>query len=288
MYICRQNHCTGLLPRVGWLFFQTKQMNTLTIRLSSRHIIFCTYNRLVNQMPSYEVYDNDPDISLNANIHKAIKSSVMARNTYSFVEVYCAEPATLVPLKEFEEEDANDIYFFNYPSLRQSNRVFYDTLPYLNAILVFSIDKGVCHSLKEFYPQVKFHCTLTSLVLQHASRYPFQISSPRLYCYVNEGRLTTTVIKDGQLRFMNSYTLHHTTDALYYIACVARQEGILPNGEDLLICGDKDMTTGIAANLDKIGQRGFLMKDSEELSHHPLSEIEQFPYDLKVQLLKAF
>lgn len=263
-------------------------MNTLTIRLSSRHIIFCTYNRLVNQMPSYEVYDNDPDISLNANIHKAIKSSVMARNTYSFVEVYCAEPATLVPLKEFEEEDANDIYFFNYPSLRQSNRVFYDTLPYLNAILVFSIDKGVCHSLKEFYPQVKFHCTLTSLVLQHASRYPFQISNPRLYCYVNEGRLTTTVIKDGQLRFMNSYTLHHTTDALYYIACVARQEGILPNGEDLLICGDKDMTTGIAANLDKIGQRGFLMKDSEELSHHPLSEIEQFPYDLKVQLLKAF
>lgn len=288
MYICRQNHHTGLLPRVGRLFFQTKQMNTLTIRLSSRHIIFCTYNRLVNQMPSYEVYDNDPDISLNANIHKAIKSSVMARNTYSFVEVYCAEPATLVPLKEFEEEDANDIYFFNYPSLRQSNRVFYDTLPYLNAILVFSIDKGVCHSLKEFYPQVKFHCTLTSLVLQHASRYPFQISSPRLYCYVNEGRLTTTVIKDGQLRFMNSYTLHHTTDALYYIACVARQEGILPNGEDLLICGDKDMTTGIAANLDKIGQRGFLMKDSEELSHHPLSEIEQFPYDLKVQLLKAF
>ena len=96
-------------------------------------------------MPSYEVYDNDPDISLNANIHKAIKSSVMASNTYSFVEVYCAEPATLVPLKEFEEEDANDIYFFNYPSLRQSNRVFYDTLPYLNAILVFSIDKGVCH-----------------------------------------------------------------------------------------------------------------------------------------------
>ena len=288
MYICRQNHRTGLLPRVGRLFFQTKQMNTLTIRLSSRHIIFCTYNRLVNQMPSYEVYDNDPDISLNANIHKAIKSSVMASNTYSFVEVYCAEPATLVPLKEFEEEDANDIYFFNYPSLRQSNRVFYDTLPYLNAILVFSIDKGVCHSLKEFYPQVKFHCTLTSLVLQHASRYPFQISSPRLYCYVNEGRLTTTVIKDGQLRFMNSYTLHHTTDALYYIACVARQEGILPNGEDLLICGDKDMTTGIAANLDKIGQRGFLTTDSAELSHHPLSEIEQFPYDLKVQLLKAF
>lgn len=288
MYICRQKHRIGLLPRVGRLFFQTKQMNTLTIRLSSRHIIFCTYNRLVNQMPSYEVYDNDPDISLNANIHKAIKSSVMASNTYSFVEVYCAEPATLVPLKEFEEEDANDIYFFNYPSLRQSNRVFYDTLPYLNAILVFSIDKGVCHSLKEFYPQVKFHCTLTSLVLQHASRYPFQISSPRLYCYVNEGRLTTTVIKDGQLRFMNSYTLHHTTDALYYIACVARQESILPNGEDLLICGDKDMTTGIAANLDKIGQRGFLMKDSEELSHHPLSEIEQFPYDLKVQLLKAF
>lgn len=263
-------------------------MKTLTIRISQEHIIFCTYNRLVNQKPDYEVYDNDPNISLNANIHKAIKTSVLPQESYNFVEAHCVEPTTLVPLKEFEEDDADDIYFFNYPSLKQSNKVFYDTLPYLNAILVFSVDKGVCHSLREFYPQVKFHCTLTPLILQHASRYPFSATAPRLYCYINEKLLTTTVIKDGQLVFLNTYRLHHTVDALYYIACVAQQEQIKPLPENLLVSGDRTTATDIMSNLGRIGYRGFLMKDAEELSHHPLSEIEQFPYDLKVLLLKAF
>ncbi len=263
-------------------------MNTLTIRLSRQRIIFCTYNRLVNRMPKYEVYGNDPGISLNANIHKAIKSSDLSRESYDAVEVYCDEPTTLVPLREFEEEDAAEIYFFNYPSLKQNNKVFYDALPYLNAILVFSVDKGVCHSLREAFPQARFHSTLTSLVLQHASRYPFQSTTPRLYCYVNEDKLTTTVIKDSQLVFMNTYTLHHSADALYYIAGVVRLKGVLANGEDLLVCGDQDLAVDIAGNLSKIGQKGFLMKDAEELSHHPLSEIEQFPYDFKVMLLKAF
>lgn len=270
------------------LFPPSTPMNTLTVRLSRQRIIFCTYNRLANRMPDYEAYGNDPGISLNANIHKAIRNSPLAREAYDAVEVYCAEPATLVPLREFEEEDAADIYFFNYPSLRQSNRVFYDALPYLNAILVFSVDKGVCHSLRETYPQARFHCTLTPLVLQHVSRYPFQATSPRLYCYVNEDRLTATVIRDSRISFMNTYTLHHSADALYYIAGVAQQQGVDSGENDLLVCGDKDIAADIAGNLGKIGRKGFLMKDAEELSHHPLSEIEQFPYDFKVMLLKAF
>ncbi len=263
-------------------------MNTLTIRLSRQRIIFCTYNRLVDRMPDYEVYGNDPGISLNANIHKAIRTSTLAQEAYDTVEVYCTEPTTLVPLREFEEEYAADIFFFNYPSLKQSNKVFYDALPYLNAILVFSLDKGVCHSLREAYPQARFHSTLTSLVLQHASRYPFQATGPRLYCYANEDKLTLTVIKDGQINFMNTYTLHHSADALYYIASVAKMHGVATSGENLLVCGDKDLAADIAGNLGKIGRNGFLMKDAEELSHHPLSEIEQFPYDFKVLLLKAF
>lgn len=263
-------------------------MNTLTIRISQEHIIFCTYNRLLNHMPNFEVYNNNPDISLNANIHKAIKSYPLAQSHYNIVEVYCVEPTTLVPLKEFEEEDAGDIYFFNYPALKHSNKVFYDALPYLNAILVFSIDKGVCHSLTEFYPQVKFHSTLTPLTLQYASRYPYSTNKPYLYCYINEDKLTTTIIKDGQLMFMNTYLIHQPTDVIYFIACVAQRHNITLSQGNIYISGDEPIARNTVKSLAKIGLRGFLIKDAEELSHHPLTTITQFPYDLKVLLLKAF
>ncbi len=263
-------------------------MNTLTIRISRDHIIFCTYDRLQNTLPVYEVCDNDPDISLNANIHKAIKASTLAQSNYNFVDAYFTGTSTLVPLKEFEEEYINDIYFFNFPSLKETDKVFYDTLPYLNALLLFSIDKGVCHSLKEFYPQVKFHSTLTPLILQFVARYPFSATEPRLYCYFNEDKLTTIVISNGQLDFMNTYTHHRINDALYYIASVAQRTGLTSTAKNIYISGDHDTAQNITRSLDKIGFHGFHMADSEELSHHPVSEISEFPYDMKVMLLKAY
>ena len=44
----------------------------------------------------------------------------------------------------------------------------------------------------------------------------------------------------------------------------------------------------LAQNLDKINLNAFFMDDNEELSHHPIAKIEEFPYDLKVHLLKAY
>lgn len=263
-------------------------MNSLTIRISREHIIFCTYDRLANLLPEYEVYNNDPDVSLNANIHKAIKNSPLAQRSYNFVNAYTLEPITLVPLKEFEEEDINDIYFFNYPSLKMSSKVFYDTLPYLNALLLFSVEKGVCHSLREFYPNIQFHSPFASLILQYASRYPFSSTESRLYCYVNESRLTTVVIKGGQLEFLNGYQLHNTSDALFYIASIAQRLELKPNAESIYVGGDRLEAESITHSLEKIGFRGFYMLDSEELSQHPIAGIKEFPYDLKVLLLKAY
>lgn len=263
-------------------------MNSLTIRISNGHIIFCIYDRLASMLPDYEVYDNDPNISLNANIHKAIKSSRLPQESYSFVDAYFVAPTTLVPLKEFEEDDVDEIYFFNYPSLKSTNKVFYDPLPYLNTILLYSVDKGVSHSLQEFYPHIKFHCTATPLVLQYSSRYPFSASHSRLYCYVDENILTQVVFRSGQFVFMNSYQLHNPNDALYYIACVAQRLDIQAASDHIYVGGQSAVAQNIALSLGKIGYRGFHMQDSEELSRHPISEIASFPYDLKVMLLKAY
>lgn len=263
-------------------------MTTLNIRISQEHIIFCAYERLKNMMPEYEIFDNNPNISLNANLHDAAKTVALAKGEYNSVDVYTDGPATLVPLREFEEEDAADLFFFNYPSLKQRHKVFYDTLPYLNTLLLFSEDKDVCRSLKDYFPLCKLHSTMTSLILQFVSRYPFSLTKPRLYCYICENRLWLLVVKEAKLEFLNSYVLHNDADALYYIAAIAQRMGITPTDERVWISGTTREASTLANSLHKIHLNAFLMNDAEELSHHPVSIINGFPYDLKVVLLKAY
>lgn len=263
-------------------------MTTLSIRISQQRIIFCAYERLRNMMPEYEIFDNNPNISLNANLHEAAKTVALAKGEYNNVEAYTDGPATLVPLREFEEEDAGDLFFFNFPSLKQRHKVFYDTLPYLNTLLLFSEDKDVCRSLRDYFPLCKLHSTMTSLILQFVSRYPFSLSRPRMYCYVCDRRLWLLVVEEAKLKYLNSYVLHNDADALYYIAAVARRMGITPQGERVWISGTTREAGTLADSLHKIRLVPFLMDDAEELSHHPVSVISEFPYDLKVVLLKAY
>ena len=77
-------------------------MDSLTIRVSRNRIIFATYDRLRNMLPDYSVCPNNPDISLNANVHQAIKSTEIAQHDYNFVDIFTDEPTLLVPLKEFD------------------------------------------------------------------------------------------------------------------------------------------------------------------------------------------
>jgi len=263
-------------------------MDSLTIRVSRDRIIFASYDRLRNMLPDYAVCPNNPDISLNANVHQAIKATDMAQQDYDFVDIFTDEPTLLVPLKEFDEDDAADIYYFNFPSLKGRSKVCYDTLPYLNALLLFSIDRDAGNTLTDYFPAAKFHSNLTALMRQYVARYPFSSTLPRLYCYLCEGKLTLVVVEQGKLHFANTYNIHNPADSLYFIAGIAQRFGLSADGERVYVSGFGPEAATLAESLGKIGLNAFFMDDNEELSHHPIAKIEEFPYDLKVHLLKAY
>ena len=263
-------------------------MDSLTVRISRDRIIFVSYDRLRNLLPDYVVYTNNPDISLNANLHQAIKGTALAQQDYQFVDIFADEPTLLVPLKEFEEEDAVDMYYFNYPSLRERTRVYYDTLPYLNTLLLFCMDRDVVNTLSDYFPVAKFHSHLTALLRQWVGRYPFSLIQPRMYAYLCEGRLTLVVVSEGKLMFANTYNIHNPADSLYYISAIAQRFGLSADGERVYICGYGNEARRLADSMDKINLNAFFMDDAEELSRHPVAAIDDFPYDLKVQLLKAY
>ena len=263
-------------------------MDSLTIRISSDRIIFATYDRLRNMMPDYVVCNNNPDISLNANAHQAIKGTPMAQQDYNFVDIFTDGPTLLVPLSEFDEDDVPERFYFNFPSLKGRTKVYYDTLPYLNALLLFSMDRDMSNTLLDYYPSAKFHCNLTALIRQWVARYPFSSSLPRLYCYLCEGKLTLVVVKQAMLQFVNTYNIHNANDSLYSVASIAQRFGITGDGERTYVSGYGNEAAELAKSLDRIRLNAFFIDDSEELSHHPIAKIAEFPYDFKVHLLRAY
>ena len=263
-------------------------MDSLTIRISTDRIIFATYDRLRNMMPDYVVCNNNPDISLNANAHQAIKSTPMAQQDYNFVDIFTDGPILLVPLSEFDEDDVPELFSFNYPSLKGRTKVYYDTLPYLNALLLFSMDRDVSNTLRDYFPSAKFRCNLTALIRQWVARYPFSSSLPRLYCYLCEGKLTLVVVQQAMLQFVNTYNIHNHNDSLYYIASIAQRFGINGDGERTYVAGYGPEAQALAHSLDRIRLNAFFVDDNEELSHHPIAKITEFPYDFKVHLLRAY
>lgn len=263
-------------------------MDSLTIRISSKRIIFATYDRLRNMMPDYVVCNNNPDISLNANAHQAIKSTPMAQQDYNFVDIFTDGPTMPVPLSEFDEDDVPELFYFNFPSLKGRTKVYYDTLPYLNALLLFSMDRDVSNTLLDYFPSAKFRSNLTALIRQWVARYPFSSSLPRLYCYLCEGKLTLVVVKQAMLEFVNTYDIHNPNDSLYYIASIAQRFGVTANGERIYVSGFGHEAEELAKNMDRIKLNAFYIVDSEELSQHPIAKIDEFPYDLKVHMLRAY
>lgn len=272
-------------------------MDTLTIRISAGCIIMANYDRLSSMQPDYEIYTNNPDISLNANLHQAVRSLAIAGKDYGYVEVLTDQPTVLVPLKEFDEDDIDEIYHFNYPDSQTHTKVYYDTLPYLNALLLFAVDKDVSSTVSDYYPVAKFHSIYTALIRQYVARYPYSSTQPRLYCYLCEQQLTLVVVEQAMLKFINTYTIHNPADCLYYIAGIAQRTGIsvAPKDENtdmnigrVYVSGYGPEARTLADELPKIGLRPFYMDDNEELSHHPIAKIEEFPYDFKVHLLRAY
>ena len=96
------------------------------------------------------------------------------------------------------------------------------------------------------------------------------------------------VVEQGKLQFANTYDIHNPADSLYFIAAIAQRFNLNADGERVYVSGFGPEAASLAQNLDKINLNAFFMDDNEELSHHPIAKIEEFPYDLKVHLLKAY
>ncbi|MBP3764648.1 MAG: DUF3822 family protein [Bacteroidaceae bacterium] len=263
-------------------------MDTLYLRVGMREMWFAAGNGSRGDEFEVRRVAFKPDVSLNVNVHEALQTEPLAKGTYQSVHALCEGRATLVPLSEFDEDDCEDLYFFNFPGVRQRLRVLYDALPHQNAVLLFGASKDVCHTLQENYPQVLFQSVETPLLLHFASCSPRALLRRRLFVNLTAGAMSLAACKGGRIELYNAYALHHAQDALYYTLHVAKVWGFDPATDEAFVSGERALAEGMAKSVAAYLPNVFVVRPEEEFSQTTLPGKGALPYDFLNLLLRAF
>lgn len=260
----------------------------LYIRISDTELCFAAYEIGASQSFQFSTFRMQPSASLTVNLRTAMQQvELLRQQTFSKVEVYVNAPVTPVPLAEFQEEDAETIYNYCFtPDERQ--RVFYDTVPASNAVLLFALSEATCRTLEEAFEgiSVRFAASLTPIVQHFAKKGLAVAADKRVFAYTHDMTLDIVVLEDSHIVMLNTYQVRTLTDADYYLFNLMHHLGLSTSDTPIFVTGTPLMRGPLITELQKYAAKVYPVNPSAEFNRHTISTTKGVPYDLMCALLK--
>lgn len=271
----------------------------LFLRLSSNALCMARYDAEQPTEFACSLYRLAPQMSLAANLREAGRTQeLMQAPLKGMVQVLVNTPTTYVPLAEFQEEDSESIYSFCYPA-EARRRVFYDIVPSVNAVVLFSLRESTCRALEEYFDGVNYISTLTPVMRRFSTKGLGAQGQKREFVYVNEKRAHVFVFEDNRMLVANSFEVQGAVDAVYYVLNVAQQIGLrlAPANDEgeaaagsecdaFFVAGDAFESKALANELRKYAVSVRELNASAEFNRHVVTTNPDVPYDLITMLLK--
>ena len=276
----------------------------LTIRLSRQALCFARYDSGHPSAFAFSTFRLNPMYSLAANLHEAARTEpLMQAEVRGDVQVLVESPVTYVPLAEFQEEEAEQLYALCHPS-ETRRRVFYDIVTPANCVVLFSLEEVVCHTLEEQFPHVHYVSTLTPVLRHFAGKGAEPGRGVRIFVYQCEQALHVVAFEDTRLLVANSFETESAADTVFYTLSVAQQLGapLVPTETDSLgisaeskTCADDFTPLYVAADdavrnelceaLREYAVNVRPVSSSAEYNRHKVATTKGVPYDVVTFLL---
>lgn len=258
---------------------------SLFIRISDNALDFAEYEASRPTFFEFEQYHVRPQASLTVNIREAVTNVPFLQHAHSRVEVLVGGSVTLVPLAEFQEEDVETVYRYCITE-RERMRIFYDTIPSCNAVLLFSLSEVTCRALEEAFGEVRYASTLTALLGRFAGKGLGSATGKRIFVYTHDGRIDLAVMESSRLIMFNTYTVKTLTDVSYYVFNAAGGLGIDLADAPVFVAGSQVLRDPVVGELERYASRVYPINPSAEFNRHPVSTHEGVAYDMMCALLK--
>lgn len=132
-----------------------KENKNLTVRLGKSRFSFAIDKPAADAGFRYEEYDTNSMISMVANIKEAMETEPLLKENYRKVRFLVPGDVLSVPLDEFEDEQAENVYSFSFP-MKENEEVVYNVLSHVNVVLLFAVERGLRQILLDEYPNAVF------------------------------------------------------------------------------------------------------------------------------------
>ncbi len=260
---------------------------SLYIRLSDTDLCFARYEASAPSDFQYTSFHLAPQASLTLNLRSAMQQVALLHEGFDRVEVLAAVPVTPVPLADFQEEDAAAFYRFCFEP-EGNPRVFYDTVPSVNAVFLFALPESVCHALEETFGEgnVRYTASLTPVVQTFATKGLGVADPRRIFVYVHDDRAEIAVLEAGRLLIQNSFTVQSLTDVSYYTFNMARHLAIDVSATPVFVAGPSLLREPVVSEFRQYAAKVFPILPAADFNRHVVATTDGVPYDLVCALLR--
>lgn len=258
---------------------------TLYIRISDTDISFARFENGVQPTFLFETYHMRPQVSLTVNLREAMRAVNLLHEPSDRVEVLASGMVTPVPLAEFQEEDAEAAYDYCFTKGEQ-RRVFYDTVPASNTVLLFALPEATCRTLEDAFGEVRFAASLTGVVRHFASKGLGTTMGKRLFVYPHDSVADVAVFEESRLVMLNTYSVRTLTDVSYYTLNLARHLCLDLRETPFFVAGAPLLRDPAVRELQQYAARVYPITPSAEFNRHIVATTPDVPYDLVCGLLR--
>lgn len=256
----------------------TSRKQRLTIRVSRGSLSFSVADATSEHQILYTPYTVKSGISMAANLRQAFKSDAWYANGWHNALVMIDTPVLMVPAEEFDAGACATMYNHALTG-HKGDLIMHTTLPALNAVAVYSVNKDLKLVIDDNFSDAKF-AHVCAPVWNHLYRRSFTGVHNKLYGYFHDKKLELFSFQQNRFRFCNTFGVTSAQDAAYFILFVWKQLGLDQRRDELHLAGDIPERENTIDGLRRYLQNAYVINPTADFNRAPITRIKGLPYDL--------
>lgn len=209
-------------------------------------------------------YAVDESLSLTANVKQAFKAVEWLSLPYRRVNLLIAgKRFTFLPLEFFEDEQAETVFYHNFPK-QENESVLYNILHKNNIVILFGMDKSARNFLHDQYPEAHFYAQASPFIEYFSAKSKLG-NNRKMYIHLKNKETDIYAFERGRLLLGNSFPCHAPSDSIYYTLYVWKQLGFDQERDELHLTGQLNEKERLLSELRKYIRQVFITTPATHL-----------------------
>ena len=214
----------------------------IIIRIGYNTLAFAMSDPTAELQTIYEPYVVNNSMSMVANLREAFRKSPLLNKGCQQALVLVETQTLLVPVREFDENQAEMLYRYTCDGNTAKNQteqgtIVHKVLPNLNAVAVYQLNRDLQSVIGDHFTDVQY-CHLMQAVWSYFHARNFATPHNKLFAYLHDKQLEVFSFDKNRFRFSNSFKVENSSNAVYFLLSVWKQLGFDAQNDEIRLVFD--------------------------------------------------